>query len=209
MIDSNDRVRRTQESYDRIAARFLERNQNRSILRPWFRLFNERLCEGAFVVDLGAGPCHDSAELRELGLNVISVDLNHAMLNVGKEKFPGDRVQADMRRLPFRSRCIAGIWASASLLHLDRADLLPTLQGIRNVLVPSGMLYLSLKCGAGEGWDILKYGPEAPRWFTYWSEDEVDNALRLSGFEVVVSEAQQGPRDRWIMRLVCAGPAPG
>jgi SAM-dependent methyltransferase len=199
-----DRARQTQQSYDRIAGRFLERTRDRSLLRPWMRRFRARLAADALVIDLGAGPCHDSAELRAMGLCVISVDRSRPMLTVGRDRFPGPRVQADLRQLPFRRRSVAGVWANASLLHLQRDELVPTLVGIREVLLPSGVLHLSLKHGAGEQLDTSKYGPEAPRWFTYWSEDEVDTALRVSGFEIVESATRSGSQDTWIMRIAYA-----
>jgi SAM-dependent methyltransferase len=201
-----NRHHRTQQTYDLIAARFLQRNRNRSALRPWLLSFKKRLPSREPVVDLGAGPCHDSAELRALGVDVISVDLSHEMLKVGREQYPGDRVQADMRLLPFRAKSIGGVWASASLLHLDRSDLIPALTEIRNVLVPQGILYLSLKHGITEGWDVSKWGPDAPRWFTYWSENDVDSALQLAGFTIVQSATDQGPQDKWITRLAQVKP---
>ena len=100
------------------------------------------------VLDLGAGPCLDSAELRSLGLRVISVDRSRRMLIAAHQEIPGPRVQADMRQLTFRPNCIAGVWACASLLHLDRDELVPALSGIRNVLVSSGVLFVSLKTAA-------------------------------------------------------------
>lgn len=199
-----DRARQTQQSYDQIAGWFLERTRDRSLIRPWMRLFRERLAADALVIDLGAGPCHDSAELRAMGLRVISVDRSRSMLTVGRDQFPGARVQADIRALPFRRRCIAGVWANASLLHLHRDELVPALVGVHEALLPSGVLHVSLKHGLGAALESSKYGPESPRWFTYWSDDELDAALELAGFEIVESATRQGSQDTWILRIACA-----
>lgn len=196
-----DRAQQNQDSYDRVAGRYLERSRDRSLLRPWMHRFREQLPSDAPVLDLGAGPCLDSAELRSLDLRVISVDRSRHMLIAAQQEFPGPRVQADMRLLPFRANCLAGVWACASLLHLDRDELSPALAGIRSVLVSSGVLFLSLKHGSGERWDTSKFGPDAPRWFTYWSEDEVDTSLESAGFEIVASASQAIGQDIWIARI--------
>jgi SAM-dependent methyltransferase len=164
-------------------------------------LFRERLPASGPVLDLGAGPCLDSAELRSLGLRVISVDRSRQMLIAAQQEVLGPRVQADMRQLPCRPDCIAGVWASASLLHLDRDELGPAVCGIRDVLVPSGVLFVSLKYGSGGSWDTSKYGPDAPRWFTYWSEEDVDASLRSAGFEILESATQEIQQQRWIARI--------
>jgi predicted TPR repeat methyltransferase len=163
--------------------------------------FKEQLPSDAPVLDLGAGPCLDSAELRSLGLRVISVDRSLRMLMAAHEETPGPRVQADIRRLPFQPDCLAGVWACASLLHLDRGQLVPAVSDIRNVLVSSGALFVSLKYGSGEGWETSRYGPDAPRWFTYWSEDDLDSALQSAGFDILESATQEGLHHRWIARI--------
>ena len=196
-----DRAQRTQDSYDRVAAQYLERSRDRSILHPWMRRFTELLPSNGLVLDLGAGPCLDSAELRSLGLRVISVDRSRRMLTAAHQEIHGPRVQADMRQLTFRPNCIAGVWACASLLHLDRDELVPALSAIRDVLVSCGVLFVSLKYGSGGTWDTSKFGPEAPRWFTYWSDDDLDASLGSVGFEIVESATEEGLQDRWIARV--------
>lgn len=173
------------------------------MLRPWMRRFTELLPSNGLVLDLGAGPCLDSAELRSLGLRVISVDRSRRMLVAAHQEIPGPRVQADMRHLTFRPNCIAGVWACASLLHLDRDELVPALTGISNVLVSCGVLFVSLKYGVGATWDTSKFGPETPRWFTYWSDDDLDASLGSAGFEIVESAIEEGLRNRWIVRIAC------
>jgi len=196
-----DRARTNQDSYDRVAAQYLERSRDRSVLRPWMLRFKEQLPCDAPVLDLGAGPCLDSAELRSLGLRVISVDRSWRMLMAAHAEIPRLRVQADMSQLPFQPDCVAGVWACASLLHLDRDQLIPALSDIRQVLVSRGALFVSLKYGSGEVCDTSRYGPNAPRWFTYWSEDDLDSSLRSARFEILESATQAGLHDRWVARI--------
>ncbi len=210
-----DHARKNQDTYDRVAAQYLERGRDRSRLRPLMLRFREQLPADRPVLDLGAGPCLDSAELRSLGLRVISLDRSRQMLLAAQPEVPGPRVQADMRQLTFRANCFAGVWACASLLHLDRDELIPALSGIRTVLVSSGVLFVTLKYGNGGMWESSKFGPDAPRWFTYWSDEDVDAALRSAGFEIVESATEEISQVKWIARIArcneggMSGAAPG
>lgn len=202
-----DRVRRTQESYDRIAADYWQRHGDRAVLHSWMQKFASRVARHGRVIDLGAGPCVDSAALRGFGLDVISLDRSRQMLSVTRERYPGPRVQGDSRRLPFRPASFDGIWASASLLHLERGDLALALAGVRDILRPGGVLFMTLKEGAGEGWEIAKYGADTPRWFTYWSEREIDARLEAAELEVVEAATEAGRPERWIVRMARRRPA--
>jgi hypothetical protein len=93
------------------------------------------------------------------------------------------------------------VWAAASLLYVDRDDLGPALRGIARLLVPSGALFVSMKSGVGERCETSKYGPDAPRWFTYWAEEDLDAVLDAAEFEIVHSVTRVGSNDTWIVRF--------
>ena len=103
-----DHARKNQDSYDRVADQYLERSRDRSLLRPWMHRFKERLPSDDLVLDLGAGPCLDSAELRSIGLRVVSLDRSWRMLTAAHQEITGPRVQADMSQLPFQPDCVCG-----------------------------------------------------------------------------------------------------
>jgi SAM-dependent methyltransferase len=201
----DERVARTRESYDKVAGRFLENTRDRSAVAPWLRRFAEQIDPGATVLDLGAGPGFDSAELQRLGLCAISLDLSLGMLRAGLRDFPGPRVRADARCLPFDDGSLAGVWANASLLHLSPADAATALREIRRALRPRGLLHVSLKAGNGADWETERYGE--PRWFQYWSAADLDALLSDSGFEVVASWANPTPRADWLVRHAVRWPA--
>ena len=189
---------RTRETYDKVAARFLENTRDRSPIAFWLVRFAQRLAPGALVLDLGAGPGFDSAELRRLGLRAISLDLSLGMLRAGLREFPGPRVQADARRLPFPDGSFAGVWASASLLHLAPADTVTAVQEVRRVLHDGGIVHVSLKSGAGAEWEAERYGE--PRWFQYWSAPDLDALLADSGLQVTESWVNSTARADWLVR---------
>jgi SAM-dependent methyltransferase len=199
----SDRLERTRRSYDRLATRYRERRRDRSAMVGFIDAFASVLDSGARIVDVGCGPGFDAAELRSRGFRVIALDRSWGMLRAGVEEWPGPRVQADMRALPL-SAGIDGLWVSASMLHVERADAPATLAGFRRALMPGGRLFLLLKAGEGAGWDEKPYGVDAPRWFTYWGEDEIDAALEAAGFEVERLANHLPNEQPWIARIARA-----
>jgi len=194
----SDRIDRTRQTYDEIAGRFLENTRDRSRMSLWLERFAKRLHAGDAVLDLGAGPGCDSAELRRLGLRPVSLDLSLGMLRAGLREFPGPRVQADARRLPFRDGSLAGVWANASLLHLSPEEAAAALREVSRVLGACGLLHVAVKSGDGAEWETERYG--VPRWFQYWSAADLDALLRASGFDVIDSWSNSTPRADWLVR---------
>ena len=172
---------------------------DRSSIHAWLDRFAALLPVGASVLDLGAGPGVDSAELRQRGLRAVSVDLSLGMSRAGCREFPGTRVQADIRRLPFRSSSVAGVWANASLLHLAPAETAAALREARRVLQARGALHLSVKHGNGSEWETDRYGE--PRWFQYWSAPELDAAIQSAGLSITDGWFSETSRTTWIVRL--------
>jgi ubiquinone/menaquinone biosynthesis C-methylase UbiE len=199
---------RTRRSYDEIAARFLERTRDRAPLCEVLDRFAARVGRGSLVLDVGAGPGSDSAELRERGLRVISLDLSLGMLRSGRSSYPGPRVQADMVCLPFRAG-VHGLWVNASLLHVERERVPAVLAELRRVLVAPAVLHVSVKQGTVDGWEVARYGPDHPRWFTYWEPVELDRVLAEAGFRVVEASLRAGTQDTWLVRLCTATPGAG
>jgi ubiquinone/menaquinone biosynthesis C-methylase UbiE len=194
-----DLASRTRATYDAIAERFLELARDRTRFGELFDRFAARVGGGGLVLDIGAGPGFDSAELRKRGLRVLSLDLSLGMLRSGLRDYPGPRVQADMAALPFRA-IADGLWVNASLLHVARAQVPAVLRELRRVLHTSGVLHVSVKLGTRDGWDAGRYGDEHPRWFTYWTPEAFDAALGAAGFRIVAAELREGTQASFLVR---------
>jgi ubiquinone/menaquinone biosynthesis C-methylase UbiE len=195
----SDDSRRTRETYDAVAVRFLANARERVGFEPRLERFAARLPPGALVVDLGAGPGMDTAGLRAHGLRAVGLDFSRGMLRVGIAEYPGPRVQADARRLPFGDATVEGVWASGSLLHLDEADARRALAEVSRILRPGALFYASVKAGTGAEVETARYG--LPRFYQYWSADALDAALAGAGFEVTDRHTDETARDTWLARL--------
>ncbi len=189
-------------TYDAVADRYLEVWRDRSAIREQIDRFGAMLkaygLDKQPVLDVGCGPGFDAAIFRELGLHATGTDLSMGMLSVGRKEHPGPYFLADMRFLPV-APCIGGLWVSASLLHLDRSDVPTTLGQFARVLLPGGLLYLSVKIGNSAGWDFNAF--ERPRHFTYWRSEELDPLLELAGLDIIDAWEWEGGKDRWLVRF--------
>ena len=112
----------TRGTYDVIAAQYLENARDRGVIVPHVDAFAAALTPGAGVVDLGAGPGLDTVLLVERGLRAVGVDFSMGMLRAGRREFAAVRIQGDARRVPLATASVDGVWAKASLLHLQRDD---------------------------------------------------------------------------------------
>ena len=198
----DDPAASTRDTYDAIGSRFLENRRDRSAIAPWLDRFASALPAHALVLDLGAGPGIDSADLRQRGVQAFSVDLSLGMLRAGLREFPGPRLQADARRLPLASSTLAGVWANASLLHVSQREFDVALAEIRRVLRVSGLLYVSMKAGIGAEWESERYGK--PRFFQSWSGPDLDATLANAGFCVSAASVYETSRATWLVRLASA-----
>ena len=72
------------------------------------------------------------------------------------------------------------ILANAVLLHFDEAELALVLKKLLHSLKRGGRLAFSLKRGQGEAWSTAKI--DAPRFFRYWEQAELEPYLGGAGF---------------------------
>lgn len=139
------------------------------------RAFAETLAEG-YVLDLGAGPGQDSLYLMEKGLRVRALDATPAFV----EHARAQGVDAHLGQFDdvTEEAVYDGVYASFSLLHAPRADFPRYLVAIHRALKPGGLLFLGMKLGDGEHRD------ELDRYYTYYTQPELEAALKSAGFRV-------------------------
>ncbi len=147
---------------------------------------------GKRVLDLGCGPGHYTRYFSELGFEAVGVDYSQKMIEAAKKhKGIGNPlpwfVVGDMERLQsrFPANSFDGVWANASLLHISLAELgVVTLEGIKHVLRDGGKLFIRTKAGETGEQTITEelYGKEITRRFTFWTQEDLERALRESGF---------------------------
>jgi SAM-dependent methyltransferase len=186
----------TNETYDQHAALIADRFWSVDLSHIWDQ-FCSRLSPGMQVLDLGCGPGRDCAALQARGCQVVGIDLSAGMLAEAARRAPGQYLMGDMRWLPVRPGHFDGIWANASLLHLPRAEALPVLSEMRRALRSGGVLYLSVKLGAGEEWEQR----EGRRFFSYFSQEEILLLVEQAGFSILEGWVEAAKKHDWFNLL--------
>lgn len=114
--------------------------------------FLAHLPSGCRILDFGCGTGRDSKAFLELGYDVTAIDGSEALCKIA-QALTGLSVRClDFRKYePAKDEIYEGIWACASLLHLQKDDLLPVMQVLSQALQPGGAFYVSFKYGDFEG----------------------------------------------------------
>ncbi|WP_282169914.1 class I SAM-dependent methyltransferase [Ruegeria atlantica] len=138
--------------------------------------FAEAVAPGGYVLDLGSGPGADSMFFLREGLRVRALDATPAFVEHARE----NGVDAHVGTFDdvTDTATFDGIYASFSLLHAPRKDFPRHLAAIHRALKPEGIFFLGLKLGTGEHRDDID------RYYTYFSQTEIEEALAEAGFTI-------------------------
>ncbi|BFU90669.1 MAG: hypothetical protein NTAFB01_18560 [Nitrospira sp.] len=165
------------------------------LLEEWLRLLPER----AALLDLGCGAGQDSRYLAKLGHRVIGLDRAMPLLQFAKRRAPSvPFLLADIRSLPIRAESLDGVWAAASLIHLQKRTVTSVLAALRHLVKPGGFVAATFTYGSNSR--IKRTGWMPGRYFARWRKDELSRTLRRAGWTVlslrVVSNQER--KGRWI-----------
>lgn len=180
-----DVVEGTRAAYEQIAKTYAEVNSGDvpdSLLRLARELVHH-VGHDANIIDVGCGTGRDMAWFEGQGMRVTGVDFSPAMLAQARGLTAGPLLRMDLRRLAYRDASFGGAWCAASLLHLPKREAPGALHGIRRVLMPRGILVLSVKEGDGEAW-AEGYVEGVMRFFAYYRQAEMASVLADAGFAV-------------------------
>ncbi len=112
--------------------------------------FLKELPPKARILDLGCGSGRDTKTFLDLGYAVDAVDGSEELCKKASE-LTGIQVRHMYFQDLDADSVYDGIWASASILHLTKAELEPVLHKIAAALKPGGVLFTSFKYGDFEG----------------------------------------------------------
>ena len=187
----------TLSAYERGAARYAERTSAEP--SPLADDLLALVSPGAHVLELGSATGRDAAALESAGLVVDRTDGAVAFVAALRAGGHAARV-LDVRADDFGGPYDA-VFANAVLLHVPRPALPGVLATAHRACRPGGVLVASFKKGAGAGWSDAKL--DDPRHFTYWTEDDLREALRTAGWhaEHIFESTRPGAIERWITAI--------
>lgn len=111
-----------------------------------YRRFEEYLLPDCRILDAGCGSGRDSLHFLGQGYKVHAFDASAEMVKLSSE-LTGLAVQHTTFEDMKTDTLFNGIWASASLLHVDRGSIVDILQKLAGMLYEDGVLFMSFKYG--------------------------------------------------------------
>ena len=96
-------------------------------------------------------------------------------------------IVGDFNALPFEDKSFDAVWAYTSLLHVPKSDIHKSLIEISRVLKCGGVFGLGLIEGEEEMYRESS-GVNQPRWFSYYTRNEIEDLLNQYGFKVTYFE---------------------
>jgi len=192
--------RETRIAYDRYADFFTEKFQRafEENTIPFANRFLQLLPGKSFVVDLGSGPGYHGAYFRDHGHDVLCVDISEGMLAQCRARgLPTLQANLEEVTLP---RPADAIWAYTCLLHVPRSRVPRAIENIRRNLRPGGLLEVCIQEGTTEGYKTQPELPGIQRWFTYFTDTEIQS-LFSGGFDLLKTDARQPNTARFLHYL--------
>lgn len=166
-------------------------------------LYDKFLCHipaGGRILDLGCGSGRDSKIFMDRGYRVTAVDGSEELCKLASA-YIGQPVRCmDFEELDDTEE-FDGIWACASLLHIEKNRIHSILRKIHTALLPGGVLYVSFKRGSGERLS-------GQRFFSDYTEDDLKALFPPSdGWQIItifttgdVREGREG--EQWVNGVV-------
>lgn len=183
-----EQIKQTIETYDDTVNEY-EANTREIEYFASLRDFSEKLPKGARVLDLGCGWGKDSEFLYNYGFQVEGIDLSAKMIHRAKELFPKINFRVkDIRNLDYESNTFDGIWASASLLHIPRENILNVIRSLFRFIKKGGFIFLSVKQGLEhqakeEFIPDHRYGDRYKFW-SFYEPETISGYLEQTGFVI-------------------------
>jgi SAM-dependent methyltransferase len=139
-----------------------------------------------FALDIGCGSGTFLSFLKHHGWRVQGVDLSRKAADVAKKAFDIDVFVGEIDELPFPPGTFDFINMSHVLEHVF--DPLETIEKVRTLLKPDGVLYIEVPNYQSYGQKISKqywYGWETPRHLYTFSPSNLKTLVQSGGFEVI------------------------
>ena len=178
------------------AIQYAEETRNSLVLDALWE-FLSRMKEGGTILDYGSGSGRDSAYFINKGFSVDSLD-GSAEMKAQAERLFGIKVKlASFLSLEEKDK-YDGIWAQASILHLEEHDLRAALTLIERALKRDGVFYSSFRKGEEDGY-------ENGRWYTNMTERRFLSFLPASLYVEKIWESQDvrpGVNRTWLS-IIC------
>lgn len=138
-----------------------------------YQSFLPLLKKGAKILDVGSGSGRDACYFQKQGYQVTALEPSKNLGREIRKVFSGELVCSDIQNYRPTER-YDGIWACASLIHLQEEEVLQFFEKIDQYLNDNGIIYISGKNGLSTG------KVEDGRFFLEFTEQLVEKILTVN-----------------------------
>ena len=186
----------TLEYYNKNAKIYCEQTLVGNLQENYDR-FLKQLKPNSYILDFGCGSGRDSKYFIDRGYKVKSIDGSEEMC-----KFATQYTRQEVECMKFEELndidTYDAIWACASILHVEKNNLLNILIKMVNALKTNGIIYTSFKIGIGDEIKENKY-------YNYLTKDEMiqilnktrKNVKLIDYFETLPSTKREAKNTIW------------
>ena len=132
--------------------------------------FLKHIPKGGHILDLGCGSGRDSVEFIKQGYNITAVDGSKELSIAASKLIEQEVICSKFEELQLTEK-FHGIWACASLLHVNKNHIVDVIQNVSSNLKINGIFYMSFKYGENE------YIDEKGRYFNCYTEETFKEML--------------------------------
>ena len=193
----------TAEAYDAVAETYAQMFRDslrdspldRAILAAFAEL--ARTAGDGRIADLGCGPGHVTAHLRDRGLAAFGVDASPAMVALARRAHPELRFEVgSMTALEIGEGTLGGVLARWSIIHFPPPEVPAVLAEFHRVLAPGGHLLIGFSDTDGPAHPTQVYDHTVAPAYRWWP-DHLAEVLRAAGLtEVARLVCEPEPTDR-------------
>lgn len=155
--------------YNENAFRFFKNTVDIDML-DIYNEFTAFLSPGAKILDIGCGSGRDVLYFKKKGYKIIGVDNSQGLVKLARKHTKEQIILKDLMSLDFNDD-FDGIWACASLLHIERKKLPDAFERLILYTRKNSIIYASFKYGNFEG---IRNG----RYFTDLTEEGLYEILK-------------------------------
>lgn len=162
--------------------------------------FLSYLPKQAKILDAGCGTGRDSVAMMQKGYNVTSFDASYKMVEIASNNTGKEVILGTFEDIEFENQTFDGIWASASLLHVERKNMLNVFNKLYAFIKDNGYLYVSFKLRDNDFSDGM-------RDFTCFTQENFESFVSITDFKLVTLDITKDSRvgrdsEMWINAIL-------
>ncbi len=188
--------------YDKYADEYAKKTMYTD-LKHLYSKFEPSLTMGSRLLDAGCGAGRDTRYFVRKGYIVIAFDASEGMVRKCNEYPHAYCTLMRFKEMKFEEE-FDGIWACASILHLEQVMAVKVISKLATALKPEGIMFVSVKKGQGS-----KLEKETGRFYQYYNDSNIDclynsdDRLELDHkWETISSNEDGSNKTEWINLLI-------